>query len=237
MFSPLVMSHWVPQGCQWNDLPAGELTVAIHESLPANRSAMILQKPDRGGVLTLSHDHALTTGLVAGASVSMDRAQAALAAAGIVLNDPDHVFYLDVDEQSTVLDESASAGTRPLSAEDKAAFARFSDLAPADDLDEAIVELDHWLVFGTFVAGQLVCAASMYPWTGTRLADLGVITLPAHRGQGWAHLTVRAMSAHALAAGYEPQYRCQTDNDPSIALARAAGFKHFGIWSVVEPED
>jgi len=44
------------------------------------------------------------------------------------------------------------------------------------------------------------------------------------------------MSARALADGYEPQYRCQLDNEPSIALARAAGFTPFGTWDVIRPE-
>lgn len=237
MFSPIVSSHWIPQGCDWDHLPAGELCVVVDEDLPANRSVMIIQKPDGAGVLTLSAGHALSTGLRTGTSVGTDEAQAALAGAGIVMNDPDHVFYLDVDARSSVLAEPAPTSTRRLTSDDAESFTRFTEQAPADDLDEAFVELDHWLVFGTFVEGQLACAASMYPWSGTRLADLGVITLPDRRGKGYARATVRAMSAHALAAGYEPQYRCQTDNEPSIALARAAGFAPFGTWHVIAPDE
>jgi predicted GNAT family acetyltransferase len=100
-------------------------------------------------------------------------------------------------------------------------------------MDDAFVELGHWLVMGTFADGRLVCAASMYPWRGTHLADVGVITLPGYRGRGLGRRTVRALSARALAEGYEPQYRCQLDNMPSAALARAAGFAQFGTWNVI----
>ncbi|MET3770048.1 GNAT superfamily N-acetyltransferase [Marisediminicola sp. UYEF4] len=153
--------------------------------------------------------------------------------ARITLNDPDYVFYLPVAEQAALRDEPALGGTRQLTSEDENAFVRFAGEAPEADIDEAFVELDHWLVFGTFVDGRLVAAASMYPWEGTRLADLGVITLPDYRGRGLGGATVRAISAHAIAMGYEPQYRCQRDNAPSVALATSAGFTRFGEWEVI----
>jgi predicted GNAT family acetyltransferase len=60
-----------------------------------------------------------------------------------------------------------------------------------------------------------------------------VITLPTYRGQGLAKATVRAISVRALSQGYEPQYRCQLGNAPSIALAESAGFVRFGTWDVI----
>ena len=71
-------------------------------------------------------------------------------------------------------------------------------------------------------------------FTVERLADLGVITLPEFRGRGLARATVLAMAADALERGYEPQYRCQLDNAPSVALALASGFRRFGEWIVVD---
>lgn len=93
---------------------------------------------------------------------------------------------------------------------------------------------DHWLVFGTFVDDRLAAVASMYPWRDTHLADLGVLTLPANRGRGFAKATVRALSAAALNRGYEPQYRCQLDNVASAALAHSAGFERFATWDVID---
>lgn len=89
-------------------------------------------------------------------------------------------------------------------------------------------------MFGTFVDGRLAGAASMYPCSGTRFADLGVITLRGFRGRGLARATVLAMAAEALEGGYEPQYRCQLDNAPSVALASASGFRRFGEWAVID---
>ena len=123
---------------------------------------------------------------------------------------------------------------RRLSAADEAVFAEFQLQASEQDLDDAWVELDHWAVFGALdVLGKLMCAASMYPWDGAQIADIGVLTLPAFRGQGQARRVVRAIGRHAAQAGYQTQYRCQLDNLASIALARAVGLSLYGNWDVV----
>lgn len=125
---------------------------------------------------------------------------------------------------------------RRLTARDEAAFAAFEKASSAQDLDDAYVELDHWAVFGAFDQDRLVCAASMYPWEDARIADTGVLTLPAFRGKGHARNVVSAISRHAYEQGFEPQYRCQIDNHASIALARASGLTSFGKWEVVTPD-
>lgn len=124
-------------------------------------------------------------------------------------------------------------GTRALTEDDAAAFEAFTARAPQADLEEAYVELDHWLVVGTFVEEELVCVASAYPWRDTVMADLGVVALPEHRGKGLAKRAVLALSGLALQRGYEPQYRCQLDNHASVRLADAAGLRPLGTWDVV----
>jgi predicted GNAT family acetyltransferase len=77
----------------------------------------------------------------------------------------------------------------------------------------------------------------MYPWRGSDLADLGILTLPGYRGQGLGRRVIRAMSASALAEGFEPQYRCQVGNTASASLAVKPGFARFGTWSVIADGD
>ncbi|WP_279367838.1 GNAT family N-acetyltransferase [Microbacterium testaceum] len=115
-----------------------------------------------------------------------------------------------------------------------AAFSALAAAAPEHDLDEAFAEIDHGLVFGTFMNGRLAAAANKYPWSGTRPADLGVITLPEFRGRGLARATVLAMAADALEGGYEPQYGCRLNNAPSVVPASASGFRRFGEWAVID---
>lgn len=232
MFSTLVTDHWLPASA--SAVSEGEGIVLVDPELPENRSVSLLRVSDGATVVSLTPERAAQIGVADGERISPQDVADRVEAAGIALNDPDHLFYLPVDEQANVTAADLDAHTRRLTADDAYAFAALAAAAPEDDLDEAFVELDHWLVFGTFVDGRLAAAASMYPWTGTRLADLGVITLPEFRGRGLARATVLAMAAEALQRGYEPQYRCQLDNAPSVALALASGFRRFGEWVVID---
>ncbi|MDQ1110712.1 GNAT superfamily N-acetyltransferase [Microbacterium testaceum] len=232
MFSSLVTDHWLPSPA--SAFSDDDAVVVVDPEAPENRSVSILRIGDGATVVSLSPERADQLGVSDGERLAADEVLERIDAAGIALNDPDHLFYLPVEEHANVTAPEPQAKTRRLTAEDADAFAALVAAAPEDELDEAFVELDHWLVFGTFVDGTLAAAASMYPWKGTRLADLGVITLPEFRGRGLARATVLAMAADALERGYEPQYRCQLDNAPSVALALASGFRRFGEWIVVD---
>lgn len=233
VFTSAVTDHWI------SDVPAdlapGDVFVVVDPSLAENRAVSLIRVSDGPAVLALTPQRAANLSLTDRSRVDDAFVTSALDRADITLNDPDHVFYLPRDQQDALRAETLTTETRVLTDRDAEAFAAFTAEAPEDDLDEAFVELDHWLVFGTFVDGELVAAASMYPWGETTLADLGVITLPRFRGRGLGRATVRAMSAAAIERGYEPQYRCQLDNAASVALAAAAGFAHFGQWQVILP--
>jgi RimJ/RimL family protein N-acetyltransferase len=233
VFSRAVTDYWLRYGATNESGTTGEHHVVVDDTLPESRSLMLFEPVGRDGTLSLTSALADRLGLTGQTAVSADALARALDVTALKLNGADYLFYLPAQEQALVQSERVSPDTRQLTETNAGAFADFAAQAPADDLDEAFVELDHWLVFGTFVDEQLVSAASMYPWQGTHLADLGVITLPAYRGQGLAKATVRAISAQALRQGYEPQYRCQLDNASSVALARSAGFVQFGTWDVI----
>ena len=154
------------------------------------------------------------------------------------LHSADLVFHFSAADQKSLRLEQPAPGVRQLNAADAAAFAEFQASASEQDLDDAYVELDHWAVWGAFDGERLVCAASMYPWSAdadgqSKIADVGVLTLPPDRGQGHARRVIRAIARHAYEQGYEMQYRCQTDNTASAALARAAGLSLFGSWEVI----
>jgi len=235
MFSSTVTDYWTPHRNGQSDLEVGQLRVHVNDALPANRSVSVLELVAGGGVVTLTGAHAARLNLTSGSGCTSHGVLEALQRAGVAMNDPDHLFYLTAAEQLDVSKNAPAPGaTRQLDEEDAHQFSELEEAAPADDLDEAFVELDHWLAFGSFEDSRLVCAASMIPWRGTRLADLGVITLPQYRGRGLATRTVRALSARALSQGYEPQYRCQLDNEASVALASAAGFSRYGTWHVID---
>lgn len=234
MFSNVVEEHWfgsidrsqVPG-------PSGQLRVHVDDTLPPNQRVMVLELRGSGGVVSLTSDSAKQLRVQSGDVLTTAEFTALLDNAVVELNGADQIFYYRAEDQAQLGEDQTPTRVRRLTNDDAGVFTAFVAAAPEDDLDEAFVELDHWLVFGAFAGDELACAASMYPWKETSLADLGVITLPQFRGRGLARETVRAISAAAFAAGYEPQYRCQLDNLASIALADAAGLTPFGTWDVV----
>ena len=242
MFSPVVTDFWHATFAGTRILsPSEAFTVAVDPGLSEDRRIMMLTTSDDGvvrAVLTPSAADAL--GLAEPQDPTRPLTESdfrrALTDAGVCLHGADNVFYFAEDDRQALLDENPHDHVRQLTQADAATFAEFQSSAPEQDLDDAYVELDHWAVFGAFAQDRLVTAASMYPWANARLADIGVLTLPPFRGRGHARAVVRASSRHAAQQGYEPQYRCQLDNEASVALAKASGFTHFGTWEVVSAE-
>lgn len=168
----------------------------------------------------------------------------ALAAAGEQFHGWDQAFYLGERERAAIVADAHPPHIRALTMEDAPAFAAFQAANSAEDLDEASVELDHWLVVGAVEpdgagAERIVAVASVYPWDETMLADIGILTSPEARGRGLARELVRAAARDTIARGYEPQYRCGVENAASRATALAAGFTLYADYRVVtgDPPD
>ena len=218
--------------------------LTVNASLASDRRVMVLTADDGTvrAALTpaVAEDAGLvgTAGPVGNAAKPLTEAdfRGAIGAAGVTLHGADHLFYLRAAAIEPLAGTESRDDVRRLTADDAAVFADFTSSASDQDLDDAYVELDHWAVFGGFEGDRLVCAASAYPWGGARLADIGVLTLPEFRGRGHARAVVRALCRHALREGYQPQYRCQLDNEASVALAASAGLTHFGTWETVSAE-
>ncbi len=229
MTSPDVADQFAPAALQfWTagaDLHPDRLTVQIDDGLPDNRAVSLLTMP-AGTLLRLRSELADRIGTVADETEARRR----LTAAGIRLNEKDLIHHLPLSAPQR---HRGSDGTRVLTAEDAELFAGFTDRCSADDLDEAYVELDHWLVHGAFDGTELVAAASAYPWFGSTLADIGVITRPDRRGLGHGRRVVASIAADLLARDHEPLYRCQPSNVSSAALARSGGFTVLGQWEVL----
>ncbi|MDK2126828.1 GNAT family N-acetyltransferase [Parachitinimonas caeni] len=216
-----------------------QLIVSINPDLDEDRRVMMLDTgaqvlvvmtPAVAGQLGLSAQEALTEATL----------RQRLGEANIALHGADYIFHFTEADKARLLQEANPANVRQLTEHDEAAFAEFQASASEQDLDDAYVELDHWAVFGAFDDERLIAATSMYPWDdgpqAEPIADTGVLTLPPFRGKGHARAVVRAISRHACQLGYEPQYRCQTDNQASTLLAKSAGLTLYGKWEVVSPD-
>ena len=207
----------------------GDFKLTVVPTLNRKRPAMILEGQDGLTRAALTPELAEAIGIDAAGMMTVAGLRERLTGAGVVLHDPDFLFYLAGDT-APVADQSKAP--RQLTESDHAAFSAFQAEASEQDLEDAYVELDHWAVFGCFDGDCLVSAASAYPWENSRIADLGVLTLPDVRGKGYARAVVQAINRYSRQQGYEPQYRCQLDNHASVALAKACGLTLFGKWIV-----
>lgn len=212
---------------------AGALTIVSDPELADDRRVMIVST-GAGTIAALSP--AMAARVLVRPVRDEPELRAALADADVPLHPADAVFYVPLAGKVDLLREPGPASVRRLTERDADAFEAFASAMPPQDLDDAYVELEHWAVFGAFHGEKLACAASMYPWEGSDLADLGVVTLPEFRGQGLARAVVRESCRYAYSQDHEPQYRCQLDNTASRALAASAGLAWFANWEVVSPE-
>ena len=106
-----------------------------------------------------------------------------------------------------------------------AAFGRFLDEAdPSDRHESGLAEITS-PAFAIRQGGQVVSAAGYRAWPN-RFAHLCVLTAADARGRGLARLAGSAAAAHALAAGFLPQWRARLE--ASRAVARSLGFTDLG---------
>lgn len=75
--------------------------------------------------------------------------------------------------------------------------------------------------------GSTLAALSSYEIWSERIAHIGIVTHPAHRGRGLGTAAVRAMTRIALARKLVAQYRTLLANAPSMAIARRLGFERY----------
>lgn len=90
------------------------------------------------------------------------------------------------------------------------------------------IEVGAHPVAGVFADGELVTVAGYDVWGG-RIAHLGVVTHPAHRGRGLGASAVQRVARAALDAGLVPQYRALASNVASLRIAAGRGFVPYAV--------
>lgn len=238
LFSQTITDFWQSQFLNGDVLYSDEVfTVTINPDLSEDSRVMVLETTDDRVMVVLTPEMADKLHLSKGQELSEQDFRQKLNEAGIILHGADYLFYFSEAEKNILLQERLEGSLRQLTEQDDAIFSEFESSASEQDLDDAYVELDHWAVFGSFEENRLVCAASMYPWEeDVQIADLGVLTLTPFRGRGHARKVVRSICKYAFEQGYEPQYRCQLDNEASTLLAKATGLTLFGKWDIISPD-
>lgn len=237
LLSQTITEFWQEQFLNGDILYSDDVfTVTINPNLSEERRVMVLETSDGRILAVLTPAMADKLGLYQLKDLSKQTFHQKLNEAGVTLHGADNIFYFSEADKNILLQENLKGSIRQLTEQDDAVFSEFESSASEQDLDDAYVELDHWAVFGSFEQNRLVSAASMYPWMNAKIADLGVLTLESFRGKGHAGKVVRSICKYAIEQGYEPQYRCQLDNQASIFLAKAAGLTPFGKWDIISPD-
>lgn len=114
-------------------------------------------------------------------------------------------------------------GVRPLGGGDAAALARLREAVSEHDWIDAGFEVPTRQEFGCFDEGELVCAGTLTPFRGEP-ANVGVLTHPRRRNQGFGAAMVSALTAEALRHSRAAQCRLLEDNRPGMRVARVLGY-------------
>lgn len=216
----------------WSDLVAGEVLAEAQgyrlTAAPAGQyRAVVVERPGHPVQARVLEPVAQALDMRARPAWSLEALRERMREAGLALSGPGYVHHVEQHVAAQLLAE-ALPHVRQLGPDDAEAFAAFHAQASEADREEASVELDHWAVVGAFEGDELAAVSSAYPWHGSLLADIGVLTIARFRGWGHARAVVRAMSRIALERGLQPLYRCDVDNLASAGVARAAGMVRVG---------
>lgn len=119
-----------------------------------------------------------------------------------------------------------STRTRALSPEDLPALQRLA-AACGPEWEDSGITFESPLVFGRFVQGELVAAGTVER-TSQEILNVGIVTHPEHRAQGYGKEVVTALTSYGLERGGIMQYRTLESNVPSLRIARALGYQPYG---------
>lgn len=146
-------------------------------------------------------------------------------------NPVDLIYYLDQASFKPMTSSHPHVEVRLLTMNDLNVFNQMTENCSEEDLDAGFVDLEHPIVAGLFVNSKLVACASAYPFLKSEsIYDIGYITDPGFRGQGFATICTSHLVETILMNGKIPQIRMQPDLISSVKLAERLGFKRYGEW-------
>jgi GNAT superfamily N-acetyltransferase len=168
-----------------------------------------------------------------GLEADADRWRAVLGARVDALVGPAVIQYADAGSFRGL---SVAAELRPLTDADRPALDALRDAMPAEEWDHGSGDLGGMPVFGAFADGILAARAGYEVWGG-RIAHLGVVTHPAHRGRGLGAAVFASAARAALEAGLIAQHRALRSNTQSLRIARRLGFVPYATSLAVRLRD
>ncbi len=107
-----------------------------------------------------------------------------------------------------------------------------SSCTESEQEESGIAEMSFY--FATDSAnGKAGAIAGYEVWNG-KIAQLGVVTRPEHRGQGLASMVAHTAAKSAIDTGLIAQWRCQLGNMSSYQLSQKLGFHEVGLQLAID---
>lgn len=146
---------------------------------------------------------------------------------------PAAIAYADA---GTLRPSATNADLRPLADADRSALDALRRAVTDEEWAHGGSTMQDGPVVGAFVDGALAAVAGYEVWGG-RIAHLGIVSHPAHRGRGLGTAAVAGAARTALDAGLAAQYRTLASNTPSLRIARRLGFLPYATSLAVRLSD
>ena len=111
--------------------------------------------------------------------------------------------------------------------EDAAALSALRRAVPEEQAIDAGFDVAARREYGCFINGELVCAGTLTPFRGLP-ANIGVLTHPARRNQGYGTAMVSVLTQDALAESPTAQFRVLEENRQALRIGRVLGYVEDG---------
>jgi RimJ/RimL family protein N-acetyltransferase len=227
-----VEAFWAGRlGCQVADLRRQGTVVVTRPELSA--SALALFRPPALVVAVPAAWRPAATALerlAPAEAFQADRLVAVLGAAAGEVVGPAYQGFTDRADAASIW----AKDVRPLGQADRAALADLRRAAGETAWEHSAIDPDRPPLFGRFAGGRLVAAATLED-AGGPVASVGVLTHPGHRRRGHGRAVAGAATRAAVAAGSIAHYQTLDANAPSVAVARALGYRRDATTLAVRP--
>lgn len=223
----LLREFWVEElGCSEADLDADRVTVCAHGSM-AGYSGVYFLRSERACVI--SAPAALVAQLNArAAGLSPARCFDSAFVTESLQPRLDRVigpaWIGSIDSFSFVRRHGEE--TRLLGDGDWPVLSALLSAAPAEEAEHSALEPGRSPTVGVF-AGNALAAAASYEVLFGRVAHIGVLVHPQHRGRGLAAKAISAITEQALTEDLGIQYQTLRANAASVAAAKSVGYRLF----------
>jgi len=141
-------------------------------------------------------------------------------------------IYFEGFFSSAALRPQDTSHVRALTAADGGMLSAFIDACPGSDWRDSGIESDGRL-HAVVIEGVLASVSQCIPSHGA--GSVGVVTLPAHRGRGFAKAAMYAAIREAHDRGQLVVCQTPIDNRPSLAAMQALGVSPFARMRTIHP--